>query len=98
MAGSSHSLNTSAEYKFTNTTSMKLRANRIFQSANPGYNEYSLILREQISENFWLEGNFTSGQHDELKLTAKKQVHLFEEDTTKTTIEAEAKIRKSIVS
>jgi hypothetical protein len=98
MVGSMHAVNIAGEYRPTSTTSVKLKASKNFQNLSTPFNEYSLILREQISETFALEADLTTGKFDELKLGAKKSLNILSGDESTSSIEGEVRIRNDIVN
>lgn len=96
--GSIHSANVSGEYRVTNTTSVRCRLNRNYQQPGKPFNELSVILREQVTEDFAMEMDFTRSHYDELKLTASKNLSILHNEDSSTVVEAETKIRKSVVN
>lgn len=58
LVGSMHSVNVASEYRIRNSTSVKVRVNRVYQDPQKTHNEYSLTLREQLSEEFAMETTF----------------------------------------
>ena len=94
--GSLHSIYGAAEYRLTNTTSVKYRLNRVRRDPDTVFFENSIILREQLTEDFAFEGGFTRGEWDELKLTASKTMNILSGNDRSSSFEVESKIKKAI--
>lgn len=93
-----HSVYGSAEYKLTNTTSCKYRLNRVRKDPDSLFYEHSVIVREQLTEDFALEADFTRGEQDVLKLSATKSMNVLEGDDRNSSVELESKIKRAIVN
>lgn len=98
LVGSMHSVNVASEYKIRNSTSVKVRVNRVYQDPEKPYTEYSLTLREQLSGEFAMETTFCRGIHDELKIAALSSLNVLESKSNTSSFEVEAKIRNAIVN
>lgn len=90
--GTIHAVNAGGEYRLTNTTTCKYKVNRVVPYPNEYFYEHTLGIREQLTEDFALEMEFTRAQNDELKLLATKNVNILGGEEKSTSLEAEVKV------